>query len=128
MRFLIDECLSRSLVEALREAGHDVRFLREEGRGKSDASILAEAVQEGRIVVSEDSDFGLLAVRDRQPAVGIVLVKSSAFEWPAPRLASHVLDVICELGENLNGHWTKIEPGRVRQRRLEQDERNNDDG
>ena len=121
MRFLVDECLSLTLVAELRKGGHDVHFTREGIRGQSDQDILAIAHEAGRIVITEDADFGLLVLRERRPAVGLPLVAASAFDWPQPLLAAHVLTVIECFGEQLIGSFTKIEPGRIRQRKLKQD-------
>ncbi|HWQ70026.1 MAG TPA: DUF5615 family PIN-like protein [Patescibacteria group bacterium] len=64
MRFLADMGISMSTVRALRQQGHEVVHLREEGLGRlPDAAILAKARQEQRIVLTFDLDFGdLLAL------------------------------------------------------------------
>jgi uncharacterized protein len=53
------------VVDALRQAGHDAVHVRERGLVRADdPAIFACAVQENRIVVSADTDFGtLLALR-----------------------------------------------------------------
>lgn len=116
MRLLLDECMPKTLVEALRSRGHDVRFIREEAQGIADAAVLAQATNDGRLLVTEDRDFGLLTFRNRQPAVGVIIVAVSAFTWPAAKLAQHVCDVLEELGQSCIGSLTTIEPGRFRQR------------
>jgi uncharacterized protein with PIN domain len=119
MRFLVDECLSRSLVDELRRRGHDVRFIREETRGIVDGSVLAIATADQRLLISEDRDFGLLTVRDRQQTLGVIIVAASSFGWPSTRLARHVADTLSELGKTCIGSLTTIEPGRIRQRTIE---------
>jgi hypothetical protein len=118
MRFLVDECLSRSLVNTLRQRGHDVRFMRDEARGTDDAKVLALATVDDRLLITEDRDFGLLTIRNREPAVGVIVIAVSAFGWPSPKLASHVADTLAEFGETCIGSLTTIEPGRARQRNL----------
>ena len=118
MRFLVDECLSRSLVITLRQRGHDVRFIRDEARGTDDAKVLALATADNGLLITEDRDFGLLTIRNREPAVGVIIIAVSAFGWPSARLATHVADTVAELGETSVGSLTTIEPGRVRQRNL----------
>ena len=63
MKFLADECCDRSLVEDLRKAGYDVRYVLESDPGASDDEVLALAFDEQRIIVTEDKDFGELVYR-----------------------------------------------------------------
>jgi len=58
MKFLADECCDASLVEALREDGHDVLYVLESLRGATGEKILARAFSEERLLVTEDKDFG----------------------------------------------------------------------
>lgn len=119
MRFLVDECLSRTLVNTLCERGHDVEFMRDGARGLSDRMVLALATGANRLLISEDRDFGVLTFRNRQPALGVIVVTVSAFQWPADQLAKHVADIVDQLGETCVGCLTTIEPGRHRQRKFE---------
>jgi len=66
LRFLVDNALSRKLAERLRQAGHDAVHLREIGRQSApDSEVLARAVEEDRIIISSDMDFGdLIAARE----------------------------------------------------------------
>lgn len=119
MLLLVDECLSRTLLNTLRERGNDVRFLRDETTGISDSEVMATATADDRLVVTEDRDFGLLTFRDRLPSRGVVVFAVSEFGWSTTRLAVHVAEILGEIGETCIGSLTTIEPGRVRQRRLE---------
>jgi uncharacterized protein with PIN domain len=119
VRLLVDECLSRSIVEVLRARGHDVRFIRDDAKGETDVGVLAIAVAEDRILITEDRDFGLLTIRNGESSRGVIVVAASSFGWSSHRLAAHVSDKIDEFGETCVGSLTTIEPGRVRQRKLE---------
>lgn len=116
---MVDECLPRTLVDTLHKRGHDVEFARDEVRGLSDRMLLGLATGENRILISEDRDLGVLAFRNHQPALGVIIVAVSSFKWSAERLADHVADIVDKLGEACLGHLTVIEPGRHRQRKLE---------
>lgn len=63
MRYLVDECFFRQIVEGLSEKGHDVVWARTVNPGETDEFLLAKSVDEDRIVVTEDRDFGELTVR-----------------------------------------------------------------
>ena len=59
MRFLVDQCLSASLAEGLVAAGHDAVHTAHYGLSRAgDDEILARAAEEGRVLISADTDFG----------------------------------------------------------------------
>lgn len=63
MRLLANENFPLDTVIALREAGHDVAWIREDSCGAQDEDILRRVQEENRIVVTFDKDFGELAFR-----------------------------------------------------------------
>jgi len=74
MRFLADENVASSVVENLRNAGHDVKDVKEEKLyGIADREILQLAVKEGRIIVTHDKDF--IHVPSKINHRGIVLLR-----------------------------------------------------
>lgn len=61
MKFLVDSCAeSRALLSALKDLGCDVLSGRECLPHASDEEVLAFAVAENRVLITEDSDFGEL--------------------------------------------------------------------
>ena len=70
-RFLADENVSRLVVERLGAAGFDVTSISATGSGASDNEVLATAIDEGRILITEDRDFGELVVRQRVGVRGV---------------------------------------------------------
>ena len=66
MKFLIDNALPPRLSELLKQAGHDAAHVRVYGmQAADDREILARAREEGRVIVSADTDFGaILAAQD----------------------------------------------------------------
>jgi hypothetical protein len=116
MRFLADENFPGSTVRVLQEAGHDVAWVMTTAPGIGDLEVLAWMVREGRILLTFDKDFGELARNAGLPAVcGILL-----FRVPMPRpddvggrLAEPIL-----ARDDWAGHFSVVEPGRVRMRPL----------
>ena len=60
MKFLADECFDAGLVKVLRDDGHEVLYAVETLRGAIDDDVLTRAFSEGRILLTEDKDFGEL--------------------------------------------------------------------
>jgi predicted nuclease of predicted toxin-antitoxin system len=82
MRLLAHENVPGDAVAALRQAGHDVVWVRTDAPGSSDREILNWAQTENRIVVTFDKDFGELAFRFGLPASnGIVLLRLAPIDW-----------------------------------------------
>lgn len=58
MRFLADENIANDVVIALRNAGHDVFDVKEQGLyGTSDQQLILLAFQQHRIILTHDKDF-----------------------------------------------------------------------
>jgi predicted nuclease of predicted toxin-antitoxin system len=76
LKLKLDENLGRSVAARLRDAGHDVDSVLDEGLGgASDAAVLAAATAEGRVLVTTDLDFS--DPRSHPPATssGIVVLR-----------------------------------------------------
>lgn len=73
MKFLLDVCVcSRSLCELLIDLKHDVRRAIDINPSADDDILLALALQENRILVTEDKDFGELVFVHLRPHPAIV--------------------------------------------------------
>jgi predicted nuclease of predicted toxin-antitoxin system len=86
--------------------------------GLPDEDILAIAKSQGRIVLTEDRDFGRLAIRYKRPAIGIVLVQVNQLPGSIAEIAAYTVNVIEKLSNSCTGTFTVIGPGRTRQRPL----------
>ena len=83
MKIKLDENLSSGAAQRLREMGHDVETVLEEGLGgKCDATIWEAAQSEGRFLITQDMDFS--DMRRFAPGThhGIFLVRLNNLEQP----------------------------------------------
>lgn len=117
MRWLADECIDAGLVAYLRHSGHDVLYMAEIAPASNDAAVMARALHEERLLLTEDKDFGDLVFRHGVAAPGIVLLRVDPARHPLKRRR---LDAaIARFGETgLFGRYTTIEEGRFRSRPL----------
>src|SRR5713226_3104921 len=78
VHLLADENFDPNIIQALRDAGHDVRAIRETDRGAADETIIASALAERRVLLTEDKDFGELVYKRAQPSPGVILIRRFA--------------------------------------------------
>ncbi len=112
MRFLADENFSYDAVQALRDDGHDVAWVRTDAPGISDRQVLARAMANHRILLTFDKDFGELAFQAGLPAAcGIILFRISG------RSSEGVAQFIAyEISTRTDwaGHFSVVEAWRIR--------------
>ena len=120
MRVLADECIDSFLIICLREAGHDVSAIVEGSPGTPDHTVLELSVDESRILVTEDYDFGELVIRFKRKAFGIVTIAPSVADDTSIEAFRLLVKRISELDVQLIGQLTTLEKNRTRQRALPQ--------
>lgn len=115
MRFLANENVPLASVRILQQSGHDVSSASEELPGARDADVLTRAVDEERVVLTFDRDYGELIFRRRHAAPpGVVYFR---FEPETPdETAERLLSLLRGSGVQLEGQFTVVERGQVRQR------------
>jgi predicted nuclease of predicted toxin-antitoxin system len=73
VRFLVDESADARLAAYLNAQGHDATLVAQSHRpGLPDREVLAIAHAEGRVLVTDDRDFGELVFRQRQQHSGVI--------------------------------------------------------
>ncbi len=112
VRFLADESCDFVIVRALRAAGHDVTAVAEIALGAEDSEVIELAVNEGRILLTEDKDFGTLVFAQGQDSAGVFLLRFPISARMA--IAADVVQLVEERGEKLLGCFVTLQPGRVR--------------
>jgi predicted nuclease of predicted toxin-antitoxin system len=116
MKFKLDENLGPSIQAIFHEHGHDCATVREEGLGGAeDPEVLKAAVGEGRVLVTNDHDFGNVLVYPPHDTAGIAVLNPPGRVSPQllRRLVMAFLEVLSR--EDIEGKLWIVEPGRIRE-------------
>jgi predicted nuclease of predicted toxin-antitoxin system len=116
MRFLADENFPRAAVDALLRAGHDVVWIGTAAPGMADTEVVSLAARERRIILTFDKDFGEIARTGGIPDCGVVLFR---LPMPSAEAVSRLADLVAGRSDWV-GHFSVVEPDRVRMRPLSQ--------
>jgi predicted nuclease of predicted toxin-antitoxin system len=116
MRFLANENFPGTAVAALIAAGHDVVWVSNAAPGTSDPDVLRWAIRDERVLLTFDKDFGELAGASALPGTcGVVLFR---MPMPNPSDIGPRLSNLVTSRDDWAGHFSVIEPGRIRMRPL----------
>jgi predicted nuclease of predicted toxin-antitoxin system len=112
MKFLVDECTGPAVAAWLRDHNHDVYSVYDEARGADDNRVMQIALDQERILITNDKDFGEKVFRDNCPHVGIILMRLDD-ERPASKteVLSHLLTTY---SDRLLGAFTVVSEHRVK--------------
>lgn len=78
MNILADENIDAAIVQWLREQGLDILYIAEVSPSLNDETILAQARDEKRTLLTSDLDFGEIVFRRRLITHGVVLLRYRA--------------------------------------------------
>lgn len=76
MKFLLDESAEYRIAAFLKDQGHDVTAIAHDyPQALTDSDVLAIAEAEGRVMITNDLDFGELVFRDGKVHAGVILFR-----------------------------------------------------
>ena len=116
IRFLADESCDFTVVKALRASGYDVVSVAESFASASDLQVLKISVEEKRLLLTEDKNFGEWIFAHREEMSGVLLIR-----FPAnirSDLGQAVSVLVAKHGSDLVKSFTVLEPGRARIRKI----------
>jgi len=116
VRFLADENVEQPIVDALREAGHDVICVGEVAPGAADRDVLELANAQSRLLLTNDKDFGELSYREGLVSTGVVLLRFQTED--GSRKAALLLDALADAVDRFTGHFAVVAEDRARLRPL----------
>lgn len=118
MKFLVDQSAGARVLTTLRALGHDAVIVSQiMPANAEDADILARAVAEERIIVTNDKDFGEMVFRSRKQHKGVLLFRLR--DESAENRGQVAERVVTNLGTRLENAFTVASEGAVRIRAKE---------
>lgn len=112
MRLLLNENLPLSVVESLTRLGHDVLWARKAMPGAADVDVIEKAMNERRLLITFDKDFGELVYKQgKKASVGIVLFRIP--QTSAATVAAQVTQAI-QSRDDWQGCFSVVEIRRIR--------------
>ena len=114
MNLKVDENIGRSAIEFLRERGHDVMGVHDQGlSGKADTVVFQKCSDERRTLITLDRDFGQVPRFPPEQSAGVVVLD---FGGPGSlrRVRARLQDFLALAAtRDVRGELWIVEPGRV---------------
>ena len=119
MKFLIDNALSPIVAERLRQSGYETVHVRDYGlQSADDLVVMDRAEQEDRVLISADTDFGMLLATRSKARPSVILLRLASPRDPI-RQSDLILANLPQIADSLNnGAIAVLEESRVRVRAL----------
>lgn len=118
-RLLADESCDFALVRALRQKGYHVKAVVEAMPGASDLQVLKAALEEHRVLVTEDKDFGGWVFAREKATACVVFLRFPT--GARQQMIQAIVELVSNHGRDLENRYVVLEPGRARIRALKRD-------
>lgn len=115
LKVLVDVGVGKAVEQWFAQEGHDVKAVRAKDAAMEDRAILAWALEEERLVVTMDKDFGELVYQSGEPHAGVLLLRLEAAK--SAEKAKVVEQIVTKYGGRLKGAFAIYRDGRLRLRK-----------
>jgi predicted nuclease of predicted toxin-antitoxin system len=121
MKFLLDQSTDSRLLSYLKQLGHDVTQIRQTyPESIPDEAVLSLALQQKRILITDDRDFGELIFRLQQPHAGVIFLRLGTYA-PLELKIERLSFVLTHYADQLD-QFLVVKKGNVRVGHLEPEE------
>ena len=90
MKFLVDESTGVAISQKLKHMGLDAISVIECMKGADDEAIVRRAIEENRVIITNDKDFGWLAAFYKPPGIILLRLEDERAENKA-KIVLHIL-------------------------------------
>lgn len=112
MKFLVDVGVGVGVESCLKKAGYSVLSMREVDCSAQDIEILHLAVEEQRMIVTMDKDFGELVFNSGIPHAGVLLLR---LENATGEQKSEIVEkIINKYADQMAGYFCVYQDGKLR--------------
>ncbi len=116
MRLLADASVEAPVVAALRSAGHDVLNVHDIDPRMPDDEVILLAHSEGRVLITNDKDFGDLVFHRAAQAPGVLLLRFGGEK--GRNKGPTVVRILATMGDRLRGAFTVASRKGIRSRTM----------
>lgn len=106
LKFLADANVERDVVGVIAALGYDIVWVPGSPLPLDDASLLELAEKEGRILITNDKDFGELVFRQKLVSRGIILLRMKGAT--GAQKAEAIRKLLKAYGSKLSGYFTVV--------------------
>jgi len=106
IKFIADVNIEKRIVDYLLENGYDVKWIPDYNCEMTDEELLKVASEEGRILVTNDKDFGELTFLQKKHSTGIVLIRVKSQQTIVK--LELLIKLLSKYSEKILGHFVVI--------------------
>ncbi len=116
MKFLANENFPTTSYKILKSQNWDIEHVGEFNMGISDEEVMETSINEQRIIITFDSDYGELVFKYGYKPVGVIFLRIKEF---SPEFPAQLLDkLLIKEKLEVDGRFTVIDENQIRQREI----------